>query len=240
MLDPMTHAFDALSRRVLVRLLPRLIGLARDFGRAEDALQDALEAGWKAWGQGSWPHNPEAWLWTVARRRLLDGLRQRGLVGSEAWDAARDESMEGQPMVSMEEGLGGEDDSLRLIFTCCHPALAPEAQVALTLNSLCGLTAAEIGAAFLVSKLSMAQRLVRVKSKIRAAGIPFRVPPEVLLGERLPGVLRVFYLVFTTRRTVRRSAALDPHVARVHARRARVEGAPGVDAVAAWPRGCAC
>lgn len=203
-MDAQRARFEALFKRSYGRILPSLIRRAGDFGHAEDALQQSFEAAWKVWPLQGWPERPEAWLQQVAGRRLLDGVRRRGLAPREASEESGARTSEATQaggagsMVAIDEALGGEDDSLRLIFTCCHPALARESQVALTLNSLCGLTAAEIGVAFLVSTRTMAQRLVRVKSKIRSAGIPFRVPPVHLLRERLECVMSVFYLVFST------------------------------------------
>jgi RNA polymerase sigma-70 factor (ECF subfamily) len=181
-------------------ILATLIGQVGDFGLAEDALQDAFAAAVATWGRDGVPERPGAWITTTARRKAIDRLRrERALADrierlarlSDAWtDAADGEDPDG------DEPPAIADDRLRLIFTCCHPALALEARVALTVKSLGGLTTAEVARAFLVSEATMYQRLTRAKRKIAAAGIPYRVPPPELLAERLSGVLSVVYLVF--------------------------------------------
>jgi RNA polymerase sigma-70 factor, ECF subfamily len=191
-------------------ILATLIRQVGDFGLAEDALQDAFAAAVASWPRDGVPDKPGAWITTTARRRAIDRLRrERGLADriERLAALARRDTQGSDPFLqpSCEEGSdplsGGDadrygDDRLRLIFTCCHPALALEARVALTVKSLGGLTTAEVARAFLVSEATMYQRLTRAKRKIAAARIPYRVPPPELLAERTSGVLAVVYLVF--------------------------------------------
>ncbi len=190
------QVFRTERQRALATLI-RLLG--GDFDLAEDALQDAFAEAVTAWPKSGVPRNPRAWLVSTARHKGLDRLRRQSRFEEKrrmlAWTEPRFEP----PDVShLEGGYDGElgDDRLRLIFTCCHPALAPDAQVALTLRTLCGLGTEEIARAFLVPVPTLAQRLVRAKQKIRMAGIPYRVPPPELLAERLDAVLCTLYLVF--------------------------------------------
>ena len=190
---------DDAFRRHGAEALATLIRLVGDFDLAEEGLQEAFAAAAVAWA-GAPPDNPRAWLIAVGRRRALDQLRRKLSSRSRHERLAVEAEIDRQA-VPIEpddaEAAFGDDDLLRLIFTCCHPALALETQVALTLRTVCSLPTASVARAFLVTEETMAQRLVRAKAKIRAAGIPYRTPPRELLDERVLGVLAVIYLVFT-------------------------------------------
>jgi RNA polymerase sigma-70 factor, ECF subfamily len=188
------EATDAIYRAESRRVFATLVRLLGDFDLAEEALHDAFRAALEQWPRDGVPANPRAWLVSAGRFKAIDGIRRRSRFDSmedvaEQVDAVIDETA---PWDS--EAI--EDDRLRLIFTCCHPTLAPDAQVALTLREVCGLTTEEIAQAFLSAAPALAQRIVRAKAKIRDAAIPYQVPGPDQLAERLDSVLRVIYLVF--------------------------------------------
>lgn len=178
------------------RILAGLISVVRDFELAQDALADALLVALERWPVEGIPHNPGAWMSTIARRKAINRLHRENTLARKQQLLQEMLEREEQRGVEEMDDLSIPDERLKLLFTCCHPALALEAQVALTLHTLGGLSTAEIASAFLVPHATMAQRLVRAKRKIKEAGLPYRVPPVEAVGERVEAVLFVLYLIF--------------------------------------------
>lgn len=187
---------DGVFRAEAGRALATLIRLIGDFEYAEDALQDAFAAALSQWPSEGIPQNARAWLVEVGRRKAIDRIRRQTSWLHKQRELRADAMIAAQAIHETDEQVVA-DDMLRLIFTCCHPALNMEAQVALTLRAVCGLSTGEIARAFLVSEETMAQRLVRAKTKIRNARIPYETPDAPMLDERIDGVLATIYLVFT-------------------------------------------
>ncbi len=240
MTDEVEVAVAAAFRDEWTQVVATLIRQTGDWDLAEDCAQEAFATALDRWKRDGIPTRPGAWLTTTARNRATDHLRRQAVGRAKLAEAAALVAADGTP----GDAYDVQDDRLRLIFTCCHPALDFEARVALTLRVVAGLTTPEIARAFLIAEPTMAQRIVRAKAKIRKAGIPYRVPPAELLPERTAGVLAVLYLLFNEGYSASTGADLIRHglsdeairLARLLAHlmpdEPEVDRSPGIDAAA--------
>jgi RNA polymerase sigma-70 factor (ECF subfamily) len=203
------ETLDAVYRIESRRVFATLVRLLGDFDLAEEALHDAFRAALEQWPRDGVPGNPRAWLISAGRFKAIDGIRRRARF--DALDDVAGQVEAVPDAAAAPDGEEIEDDRLRLIFTCCHPALSPDARVALTLREVCGLTTEEIARAFLTPAPTLAQRIVRAKAKIREARIPYQVPSRGDLPDRLDAVLRVIYLVFNEGYSASSGASLTRH-----------------------------
>ena len=208
--EDMREVVEAVYRTELRRVLATLIRLLRDFDRAEEALHDAFAAAARQWPHDGVPANPRAWLVSAGRFRAIDALRRRARFDASLAELALQLDSETVDPWDADDATIA-DDHLRLIFTCCHPALSPDAQVALTLREVCGLTTEEIARAYLTAAATVAQRIVRAKAKIRDARIPYQVPEPAELPDRLESVLQVVYLVFNEGYSASSGASVTRH-----------------------------
>lgn len=203
--DQVRERVDAIYHDEAPRILATLIRMLGDFDLAEDAVQEAFRAAMEQWPQDGIPQNPQAWLVSTGRFKAIDALRKRSRV--DPLDDALIKRLATEPFTELhDEDI--EDDRLRLIFTCCHPALLPDARVALTLREVCGLTTEAIAHAFLTAPATLAQRIVRAKAKIREEQIPYEAPSQPELPDRLEAVLQVIYLVYNEGYSAARGEAL--------------------------------